>query len=357
MQWLTAMEGEMHMSTVVTCMGESLIDFVSLHAPGQNDRAFGTGESKAEDQKEELQNGAKSTDFRMYPGGSIFNVAVGLARLGQHAAFAGKIAEDYFGHHLLLTLKAEGVDTRFVTTANAQSALAFVAKEEGEPVYSFYGEGTADTLLTAEDVPESLYQETGILHVGSVSLLRGTTPATVLATVESLKGKALLSLDPNIRVDFIHDEPAYRALLQHLIALTDIIKLSDVDLAWLLPTVSMEESLLHLCELGPALVIVTEGAKGVLARSGTSDTLQIPAFPVSVMDTVGAGDAFCAGVLAWLIDKGITSRESLLALSEPALRTALSFAAAVAALNCTRVGANPPHRSEVEQFLQGTPYF
>ena len=103
-----------------------------------------------------------SIDFRMYPGGSIFNVAVGLARLGRHLAFAGKIAEDYFGHHLLLTLKTEGVDTRFVSTAKAQTALAFVAMEEGEPVYSFYGDRTADTLLTADDVPESLYQETGI---------------------------------------------------------------------------------------------------------------------------------------------------------------------------------------------------
>jgi fructokinase len=79
----------------------------------------------------------------------------------------------------LLTLNAEGVDTRFLTTAKAQSALAFVAIEEGEPVFSFYGEGMADTLLTVDDVPESLYQETDILHVGSVSLLRGATPVTV----------------------------------------------------------------------------------------------------------------------------------------------------------------------------------
>jgi fructokinase len=342
----------MRMSTVVTCMGESLIDFVPLHAPGQSGSTAGTGESKPEDQAEVLPKGAMSTDFRMYPGGSILNVAVGLARLGHHAAFAGKIAEDFFGHRLLLTLKTEGVDTRFLTTAKAQSALAFVAMEEGEPVFSFYGEGTADTLLTADDVPESLYQETGILHVGSVSLLRGATPATVLATVERLQGKALLSLDPNIRADLIHDEPAYRALLQRLFALTDILKLSNVDLAWLLPGVSMEESLLHLCGLGPALVVITQGKKGILARSGSSGTLQVPTFPVQVIDTVGAGDAFCAGVLAWLADQAITSRERVLALSEQELRTALTFASAVAALNCTRVGANPPRRSEVEQFLQ-----
>ena len=340
------------MGTLVTCMGESLIDFVPLNATDQGESVSGAGGGKAEDRGEVLPKGAVGTDFRMHPGGSILNVAVGLARLGHHVAFAGKIAEDFFGHHLLLTLKTEGVDTRFVTTAKAQSALALVAMEEGEPVFSFYGEGTADTLLTADDIPESLYQETAVLHVGSVSLLRGTTPATVLATAERLKGKALLSLDPNIRASLIHDEPAYRALLQRLIALTDILKLSAVDLAWLLPGASVEESLPHLCGLGPALVIITQGEKGVLARSGSSQTLQVPTFPVPVVDTVGAGDAFCAGVLARLADEAIPSRERVLALTEQELRAVISFASAVAALNCTRDGANPPHRSEVDHYLQ-----
>jgi fructokinase len=333
-------------------MGESLIDFVPLNAAGQSESVSGTGGGKPEDQRAVLPKDKTSTDFRMHPGGSILNVAVSLARLGQHAAFAGKIAEDFFGHYLLLTLKTEGVDTRFLTTANAQSALAIVAMEEGEPVFSFYGEGTADTLLTVDDVPESLYQETGILHVGSVSLLRGTTPATVLTTVERLKGRALLSLDPNIRASLIHDEPKYRTLIQRLIALTDIFKLSEVDLAWLLPGASVEESLLHFCGLGPALVIVTQGKKGVLARSGSSHTLQVATLPVPVIDTIGAGDAFCAGVLAWLADQVITSRERVLALPEPELRAALSFASAVAGLTCTRAGANPPRRSEVAHFLQ-----
>jgi len=332
------------MSTLVTCMGESLIDFVPLNATKQSAGTSNAGEGKP--------GSAAGTDFRMHSGGSLLNVAVGLARLGHHVAFAGKIAEDYFGHHLLQTLKNEGVDTRFVSTAKAQTALAFVAMEEGEPVYSFYGDGTADTLLTVDDIPESLYLNSRILHVGSISLLRGTTPKTVLETFERLKGHALLSLDPNIRVGMIRDEPAYRALLQRLIALTDILKLSNVDLAWLLPGVSMEESLLHLCGLGPALVIITQGEKGVLARSGSTGTIQTPAFPITMIDTVGAGDTFCAGVLARLADESILSREKVLALTELELQSVIGFASAAAALNCTRVGANPPHRFEVEQFLQ-----
>ncbi len=150
----------------------------------------------------------------------------------------------------------------------------------------------------------------------------------------------------------VHDEPAYRALLHRLIALTDILKLSYVDLSWLLPGASVEESLLYLCGLGPALVIITQGEKGVLARSGSSQTIWIPTFPVTVIDTVGAGDTFCAGVLARLADEAILSREKVLSLTEQELRAVISFASAAAALNCTREGANPPHRSEVEHYLQ-----
>ena len=207
------------MGTLVTCMGESLIDFVPLNATDQGESVSRAGGGKAEDRGEVLPASAVGTDFRMHSGGSILNVAVGLVRLGHHVAFAGKIAEDYFGHHLLQTLKTESVDTRFVSTTKALTALAFVAMEEGEPVYSFYGDGTADTLLTSDDVPETLYQETSILHVGSISLLRGTTPSTVLETFERLKGKALLSLDPNIRISMIHDEAAYRLYCNGLIAL------------------------------------------------------------------------------------------------------------------------------------------
>ena len=342
------------MRTLVTCMGESLIDFVPLNADSKRVSEFGAGEDNSDDQGKTLPGSAGGIDFRMHSGGSILNVAVGLARLGHHVAFAGKIAEDYFGHHLLQTLKIEGIETRFVSIAKALTALAFVAMEDGEPVYSFYGDGTADTLLTVEDIPESLYQETSILHVGSISLLRGMTPTTVMETFERLKGHALLSLDPNIRASMIYNETAYRVLLQHLIVLTDILKLSNVDLAWLLPGVSVEESLLYLCQLGPALVIITQGEKGVLARSGTSQTLQFSPFPVTVIDTVGAGDTFCAGVLARLADEDILSREKVLSLTEPDLRTVISFASAAASLNCTRAGANPPYRAEVEQYLQSS---
>src|SRR6266487_5728724 len=131
----------------------------------------------------------------------------------------GKVATDFFGRFLRAYVESEGIDTRFLLSADASSTLAFVAMEGGEAAYSFYGEGAADTLLTAAEVPDALFDETRVLHIGAISLLRGTTPAAVLATVERLKGRALISFDPNIRPGLVHDEPAYRALLARLFAL------------------------------------------------------------------------------------------------------------------------------------------
>lgn len=315
------------MRTLITCMGECLIDFLPL------------------------QKGEATVEFRMYPAGSLLNVAVSVVRLGQPAAFAGKIANDYFGRFLRSYITAEGIDTRFLTTVAGHSTLAFVAMEAGQPTFSFYREGAADTLLTVADVPDTLLTETGILHIGSISLLSGTTPATVLATVKRLKGQALLSLDPNLRPAIVEDEQGYRALLQQLFTLIDILKLSDTDLAWLMPNTPAEEAIHELLAQGPALVVVTCGARGAMAAKAETSVVSVPGFPVEVIDTVGAGDTFCAALLTHLARRQVVTRTALQNVSGEELLEMLRFAAAAAALNCTRAGANPPHYAEVEQFL------
>src|SRR5262245_47069216 len=131
------------MSTFITSIGEILIDFVPIEERGA------------------------TVGFRMHAGGAPFNVAVGVARLGRPAAFVSKVASDFFGRYLRARVQDEGIDTRFLLDAEAQSTLAFVAMERGEPAYSFYGEGAADTLLTAEELPAALFDETHILHFGS----------------------------------------------------------------------------------------------------------------------------------------------------------------------------------------------
>src|SRR5687768_16584032 len=148
----------------------------------------------------------------MHAGGAPYNVAVGLARLGQPTAFAGKVSSDLFGRYLRQCAEQEGIDTRFLLTADAPSTLAFVGTEQGEPVYAFYDQGAADTTLTVDEMPTALFEETSILHFGSISLLRGSTPAAVVAIVERLKGRALLSFDPNVRPGVVRDDEVYRAL-------------------------------------------------------------------------------------------------------------------------------------------------
>lgn len=320
------------MSKLITCVGEALIDFLPI------------------------EEGGRTAGFRMHAGGSLLNVAMAAARLGQPAALATRVADDFFGRFLRARLEAEGVDTRWLARAEAQSTLAFVAHEGGEPAFSFYGEGTADTLLTAADLPPELLEATGVLHAGSISLLRGTTPAAVLGAFERARGRALLSLDPNLRPSLVRDEPAYRDLLARLVALADIVKVSAADLAWWMPGRAPEAAAAELLARGPALVVVTRGGEGVYAlRAGAGGhvAVSLPAFRVAVADTVGAGDSFNAGLLTCLAEAGALSREALEGLGERELAAGLRFAAAVAALNCTRPGADPPRRAEVDHFLAG----
>ncbi len=314
------------MANLITCMGEILIDFLPITADGQ------------------------TTGFRMHPGGSPLNVAVGVARLGQPTAFSGRVARDFFGRYLRSYAESQRIDTRFLFDTDATTTLAFVAMEDGEPAFSFYGEGAADTLMTPADLPEAMFEETRALHVGSISLLRGSTPTAVLAAVEQARGRALISFDPNIRPPLVHDANQYRALIDHLAAKVDIFKISAADLGWLHPGLSVEQAAARIHGLGPALVVVTRGGKGGLALRG-SETISIPAFSVQVVDTVGAGDTFNAGMLVGLAERDALRRAALLALSTQAIADTLSFASAAAALNCSRAGCAPPTRAEVQKIL------
>jgi fructokinase len=317
------------MPEVITSIGEILIDFLPI-----------------------VEHGV-TTGFRMHVGGSPYNVAMGLARLGQPVAFAGKIATDFFGRSMRAHVEAEGIDTRFLIDADALSTLAFVAYEDGEPAYSFYGQGAADTLLTAADLPPALFETTCMLHFGSISLLRGSTPSAVLFAAEQLKGRALLSFDPNVRPGLVRDETAYRELLDRLFELADLVKISAADLGWLMPGKPVAQAAAALLAHGPALVVVTLGGDGALGlRAGEAEPYRTPGVPIAVADTIGAGDSFNGGLLAALYERGATSRAALLALPPEQIVASLRFASAVAAITCSRAGADPPRHAEVDQLLR-----
>ncbi len=318
----------MSTSPLIVSMGEMLIDFIPFS-----------------------ENGA-TTGFRMHPGGSPYNVAIGLGRLDARVAFMCKASTDFFGRYLTRHLDSEHVETRFMPTDPAFSTLAFVAYENGEPNYSFYGDDMADTKLTFDDVPEALFEETRILHMGSISLLRGSSPTVIFKTAERLKilGKSLISFDPNIRPGLVKDRKAYEATVLRGFALADVVKISAADLEWLMPNKSLGEAARAIQGYGPGLVVITRGGEGAIALHD-NHALIAPVFRVTVADTVGAGDAFSSGLLAELARMNVTNAEALEQLREPDLAGALRFASATAAITCARVGSNPPTRAEVDKLL------
>ncbi len=308
-----------------TTIGELLVDFMPV-----------------------VESGA-TVGFRMHPGGSPLNVAVALARMGAQVDFAGTASTDFFGRFLTEHLNRAGVGTRFLLRSAAPTTLAFIALDRGQPSFSFYGQGAADTLLRFEDVPEEI-TDSAVLHFGSNSLLQAPTSETVLRVVERLGGHAVISCDPNIRASLVTDAPAYRRLLNRAFGAADLIRLSSTDLDWLMPATPLEAATSALLDLGPALVVVTLGEDGCYAAMPALHR-RWPARRVSVVDTIGAGDTFTAGLLFRLFGVREASRTAIEQLTADILDDALQFATVAAALTCTRAGADPPHHVEIEAVL------
>lgn len=318
------------MERKLVCLGEILFDFLPI------------------------ERGGEVAGFTMHPGGGPYNVAVGLARLGQPTTFVSKVGGDFFGRRLRQAVRAEGIDDRWLFDSPAPTTLAFVAVEGGEPVFSFYGDGAADTRLTRDELPDELFAAASILHFGGISLLRGSTPDAALSAAERLQGRALISLDPNIRPLLVRDGLTYAALLGRAVSTTDLLKLSAADIAWLAPGVDPTEYAAAQLDSGPALVALTRGADGVSGlrrRGGQLERIDVPTIPVVVADTVGAGDSFTAGLLAALAAGGVTSRAALEAMPAEQLRAALRQGVATAAVACSRPGADPPRSAELAAFL------
>ena len=281
------------------------------------------------------------------PGGAPFNVAVGTARLGAPTAFVGALSTDGFGRGLAARLHEEGVDTAAAPETGAPTTLAVVQLDDaGRATYDFYLEGTAAYGLapSAVAVPDT----TTIVHVscGAVTLAQEPAGRALQAALRGRDG-ALTSFDPNVRPGFVPDRDAYVTLLEDAVASCDVVKVSDEDLGWCYPDDDVDEVAQRWRASGPALVVVTGGPVGAGAY-GPEERVQVLAPAVEVVDTVGAGDSFTAALLVWLHERGATSPGDVGALDGGALTEALRFAAAAAAVTCTRRGADPPRRDELE---------
>jgi fructokinase len=286
-------------------------------------------------------------------GGSCCNIAVALGRLGAAAGFMGGISTDLFGDMLIAGLEAASVSTRYVARLDRATTLGFVRLGEGEPQYAFYDEGTAGRLWRRSD-SRPIGPEVRLIHAGSVTLISSPVAEECLALFGTEKGRRLLSIDPNCRPSLVSDAASYRSRMARLFGLADIIRLSTGDLHYLLPGIAPHAAALHWIADGAALVVLTRGSAGATAYWAGGE-ITVAAREVAVADTIGAGDAFLAGLIVDLDEAGLLSVDRLARAKASDLYAALSFAAEVASIACTRSGADPPWRSEVASRKVGTP--
>lgn len=308
---------------MILCCGEALIDMIPTPTE--------TG----------------SDGFVPHSGGAVFNTAIALGRLGVPVGMLTGLSSDMFGRQLADGLAASHVDTSYVITSERPTTLAFVHLRDGHATYNFFDENTAGRMLAPDDLPD-LSSGVSSLYFGGISL--ACEPgANTYATLLEREGKdRAVMLDPNIRPQFIQDADAYRARLDRMMARTDIVKVSDEDLDWILPApLSLVEKVRQLQKKGPSIVILTRGGEGATAFLPDGAELSVPAHKADIVDTVGAGDTFNAGVLAKLHELGALQKPRLRTLPANTLRAALEHGARVAAVTVSRAGANPPWANEL----------
>ncbi len=308
---------------MILCCGEALIDMIPTPTKAGPD------------------------GFVPHAGGAVFNTAIALGRLGAQVGMLSGLSSDMFGRQLVDGLKASHVDVSHVVLSDRPTTLAFVRLVGGHATYDFYDENSAGRMITPEDMP-ALSAEVSALYFGGISLAcepGADAYADLLA--RNAEGRAVM-IDPNIRPGFIKDIERYRQRLDRMLALSDIVKVSDEDLNWINPApLSLRDKVAELLMKGPSVVILTRGGEGATGYLANGEDVQVPAVKAEIVDTVGAGDTFNAGVLAKMSELGQLHKSALATLAPEVLSEALAYGARVAAVTVSRAGANPPWVEEI----------
>jgi fructokinase len=286
-------------------------------------------------------------------GGGPFNTAVALGRLGVPVAYLGTLSHDDYGSLLARLLTEASVDMSLVRWSDAPTPLAVVHRQDGGgATYTFRLTGTSFTDLPADAVP-ALPEHVSAIHVGTLGLAIDPPAGAYEALVAREAERRTIVLDPNVRPAVFGDQASYRSRFERLTTMADIVKLSDDDAAWIYPELELAEIVEHLLDLGPRLVAVTLGPGGAVATSPDGQA-RVPAVPVTVADTVGAGDSFGAALLAALVERGALEKGATRSLDDTLLTEAVTYAVTAAAITCTRRGAVPPSRAEIDAWI-GSP--
>jgi len=318
----------------VICLGELLIDFVSM------DRDVSL---------------AGSSGFKKAPGGAPANVAAGAARLGLKAGFIGKVGNDPFGDYLRSVLDEIDVDTEFlVADPDARTTLSFVAqKSDGVRDCMFYRNPGADMQLRPEELDAAYFEGASFFHFGSISLGCEPVKSATLKAIDLAKGKGLLvSYDPNLRPTLWPDMDTARREILAGFPHADFVKISEEEYGDILGVDTPEACAEAILAMGPKLVVVTLGPRGCFFSDG-SNTGYLPTFDdVTVVETTGAGDAFVAATLSGIISR-LKDKDPDALRADDAFRRILIFANAAGSLATTKLGAIPslPTTGDVLAFL------
>ncbi len=307
----------------VTVIGEALVDLV----PGQ-----------------------VPWSFTAHPGGSPYNVAIGLARLKQRTTLMARIADNAFGRLLRERAVTEGCCLDAAPHASEPTTLAVVSLDaDAQASYDFYRDGTADWQWTAEEI-DRVPTATAVLHFGSLASWTRPGDELIYRLASRLHGQGdvLVSYDPNIRPLLLPDHDEAVRMVERSIRVAHLVKASSEDACWLYPDSSMDDIVRRWLRLGATCVVITEAAGGASAFAASLPSVRRPAVRVSVVDTVGAGDAFTAGLLSSFRRRGQDSPARLAGMVPAELAAALDDAMLVAGLTCQRPGADPPLLAELE---------
>jgi fructokinase len=306
---------------MILCCGEALIDMIPR----------------------KTADGADA--YQPYNGGSVYNTAIALGRLGNDTGLFCGLSTDFFGDGLVDGLKAARVSHKYLRRKDRHTTLALVKLTNGHARYSFLEEGSANRMLEKKDLPK-LPKSVTALHFGSISLI----PEPCGGTYETLQKRAakntVISLDPNIRASLIKDKRKHIARLTRMIARSDIVKISDEDIIWMTGSKDFAKIAKAFLRNGAKLVAITKGGEGCLVFS-KSFAFELSAPKVTVADTVGAGDTFTAGLLTHLQRNKHLTKKAIASLSETEARAAATFAMKCAAVTVSRAGADPPWATEV----------
>lgn len=287
---------------------------------------------------------------RDFPGGSPANVAIALGRLERDVRLVTLLGDDARGAAVRAWLEASNVVVLAGPTGSGRTSSASVTLDES---------GAASYVFDLDwDLPAVPDEECEVLHVGSIATVLHPGADAVLAAFEARRGRALLSLDPNARPAITPDRTGPAARVEDLVALADVVKVSDEDLAWLHPDHDPVATATRWAAAGPGLVVVTRGSAGAVAVRPGGTTLEVPGVPVTVADTVGAGDTFSGVLVDALIGlgaHGAQAADAVRALSDRDVLGAVTTAAIGAAINVSRPGADPPSRAELRAALGAEP--